>query len=107
MKLLISKILIVCIFAISFHGIATDEYSLLTLDQKAEQQTTIQDSTNPVGKTLPSAQASCDICQVVHQYVLANKLTISGPEIEGAPAIHTIQVPPDQSGKDILHPPNI
>jgi hypothetical protein len=69
MKNLITTFLIACLMAISVHGFGTNEHIVLA------QENTITNSEaepepNRSNDTEPALGVACDICQVVHQYVV-------------------------------------
>jgi hypothetical protein len=107
MKTFIAKILIVCVFAISFHGFAPDEHLLPGIEHESATQISLHNPDGTGDVETPSMQASCDICQVVHQYILTEnvKITDRGFVIERVSQL--VRMPPDQSGEDILHPPTV
>ncbi len=100
----IAHILIACLLALSLHEFGTDEH----LVKVAADEMVLADSDSGKDQNnspAPQMGAACDICQVVHQYVVADQNTLDAPPANRARLARTWQHPPGNIPNDILRPP--
>ncbi len=106
MKKLTAHILIACLLAITLHGFGTDEHVFKTdisdsilLDEGAQQ--------GNLDRDIESLGAACDICQVVHHYVVLGQDGTVVPRTRQALFAALLRGPPQFWADDILHPPTV
>jgi len=105
MKLLVTRLLIISLLAISLHGFGTDEKTVSPLNDIAETQTIgFLSDDERVPATLTAA---CDICVVVHQYLVSEIISATKKPTIRSSLLAVVTLPPDQAPADILHPPII
>ncbi len=106
MRNTITHILIACLLAISLHGFGTDEH-VFTAD--IGDSVMISDDASEGGQKpdIPRLGAACDICQVVHQYVILDAGNTIMPASRGVFYARPFHGPPLAITDEILHPPTI
>ncbi|MDQ7076673.1 MAG: hypothetical protein Q9M45_02340 [Robiginitomaculum sp.] len=106
MKTMLTKVLILCLMAITLHGFGTDEHVFKA--QKADITIASTDiGKDKSGDNIPNLGAACDICEVVHQYVtLENNLLLP---VQPAILMNTMPMllPPGRTPGRITRPPTI
>ncbi|MBL4616137.1 MAG: hypothetical protein JKY46_00435 [Robiginitomaculum sp.] len=103
MKSFVTKLLVISLLAISLHGFGTDEKTVSPLNDIA----TIQIIDLPINDDQPPATltAACDICVVVHQYLVSEPILTTAKPSTKVNLLSVVSLPPDQAPADILHPP--
>ncbi|VAV95088.1 hypothetical protein MNBD_ALPHA06-30 [hydrothermal vent metagenome] len=105
MKPFVLRLLIVCIFTISLHGFGANENMVIAASDEVQAQS-LDLLSGTAGETpVPTLNAACDICQVVHQYLVVDQNPVSGKDFTTLDFSVLVTVPPDQLQTDILHPP--
>lgn len=104
LKTTVSIFLITCLLAIFLHGVGTNEHSFNA--QGIESTVvSVESGAGDLNTNSPSLGASCEICEVVHQYIAldANKLVL--PKPLGAAGFALLSSPAGRQPGGILPPP--
>ncbi len=104
MKNAIAHILIACLLALSLHGFGTDEHGI----KAASGEIVLVDSDsgkNKTDSTAPQMGGACDICQVVHHYVVASQEALPVPAASRLVFARAGAHPPDNRPGGLLRPP--
>jgi len=106
MKNKFAHVLIICLLAISLHGFGTDEHVFSTAKNEIILASSSADENNG-NPSIPNLGSVCDICQVVHQYVILDNPEFLLPSQTNAAFMRALTAPPLRVPDDILHPPMI
>jgi len=107
MKQLISKFLIICLLAISLHGFGAGEHIALASEVGDIIHVSASELDSSDDNIPPALNTACDICQVVHQYMIVDSRSDTDLELVAKIKQVVFSSPPDQGARDILHPPTI
>ncbi|MCF6293062.1 MAG: hypothetical protein L3J04_06680 [Robiginitomaculum sp.] len=105
MKLFVTKLLIISLLAISLHGFGTDEKTVSPVSNITEVQ--LSDFLGDNQKPSETLTAACDICVVVHQYLVSKIISVNAKPAIKLNLLAIVALPPNQAPADILHPPII
>ena len=106
MKTIVSTVLIACLLAISLHGFGTDEHVFkadtgdISVSESGNEKDTPDDTTSRLG-------AACDICQVVHQYVISEPDPALMAPLGLIRLTPSLPRPPGRMPDGLLRPPTI
>ncbi|PHS28453.1 MAG: hypothetical protein COA84_01315 [Robiginitomaculum sp.] len=103
MQILLTRILVICLIAISLHGFVTDDHVFEA--QGDEALVMLTDATDKSRDTAPNLGYPCETCEIVHHYVALNTNPLALPVTSRVRDPLPFRPPSGHHASDILHPP--